>query len=105
MDCKGPNWYPFFILIVKNLFIAVETASPATLFRPSWANLGWPEPWTWLKRRNGFDRTKFSGYLHEEVIASDSNLRDRPSGPYQREVFCIKSGNQEPRREKSANVK
>ena len=30
MDCKDPNWYPFFILIVKNLFIAVETASTAT---------------------------------------------------------------------------
>ena len=83
----------------------METASTAAIVRVKLDELEVAKLWTWLKRGNGFDRTEFSGYLREEAIASNPNLSDRTSGLYQREVFCIKPKNREPRRERSANVK
>ena len=105
MDCKDPNWYPFFILIVKNLLLQwrPRVRRPVQAKR---GELGVAKLWEWLKRGNGFDRTEFSRYLHKEAVASDPNLL-RPTiwtiskGSF----FCIKPRTQEPRRVKSANVK
>ena len=86
MDCKDPNWYPFFILIVKNLLLQwrPRVRRPVQAKR---GELGVAKLWEWLKRGNGFDRTEFSGYLREEAIASNPNLSDRTSGLYQRRGF------------------